>query len=293
MNDNGVIGLVSGRGPINGASSVMALGLDPRFDFSKTYWFLTALTGFDPHDASLGSAMWGEWIIDGDWAHEVDARDLPPGWDTTYFPVHSTSPNKLPEGRGSTELLAVREAYQLNPALTDWAFQLTKNLPLTDTAGMAAFRARYQGYPNAQRPPFVLKGSNLAAGTYWHGTHLTDWANRWVALWTEGKGNFVSTSTPDGGRIGALTALSRAKRVDLQRVLQLHVAMNYCMEGPGMTALESINSDTPEHPHPGMAPALDNSYKVGGQVLHELLNNWAKYGLTPPGIGAKAQPEGQ
>lgn len=279
---NGVVGLVSGRGPINGASSVMALGLDPRFDFSKAYWFLTALTGFDPADASLASVMWGEWIVDGDWAHEVDARELPAGWDTTYFPVHSTSPDHKPAARGATELLAVREAYGLNRKLADWAYRLSKDTKLGDTPAMAAYRARFAGYPAAQRPPFVLKGSNLAAGTYWHGVKRTEWANRWVKLWTDGAGNFVSTSTPDGGRIGALTALARAGRVDLQRVLQMHSAMNFSMQAPDMTTLDSVNYDTPERPHPGMAPALQNSYAVGGRVLREIVGNWEKYRDTVP-----------
>lgn len=276
MSADGVIGLVSGRGPVNGAASVMALGLDPRFDFSKTYWFLTALTGFDPHDASLGSVLWSDWIVDGDWAHEVDVRELPADWDTNYFPVHSETPDRKPAARGTTELLAVREAYALNPALADWVYQMTKTIPLPDTAGMAEYRARFTGYPNAQKPPFVLRGANLSAGTYWHGRHLTDWANRWVALWTEGKGNFVSTSTPDGGRIGALTALARAGRVDPRRILQMHAAMNFSMQAPDMTALQSVTYDTPERPHPGMAPALTNSYVVGSRVLHALLMDWPK-----------------
>ncbi len=283
MNADGVVGLVSGRGPINGASSVMALGLDPRFDFSKAYWFLTALTGFDPHDASLASVMWGEWIVDGDWAHEVDARELPQDWDTTYFPVHASSPDQKPAARGTTELLAVREAYRLNPALSDWAYRLTKDTPLADTPGMAEYRKRFAGFPNAQRPPFVLQGSNLAAGTYWHGVKRTEWANRWVKLWTDGAGNFVSTSTPDGGRIGALTALARAGKVDLQRVMQMHAAMNFSMQAPGMTALESVNYDTPGRPHPGMAPALASSYAVGSRVLRELVRNWDRYRDEIPG----------
>lgn len=287
MNANGVIGLVSGRGPVNGASSVMALGLDPRFDFSKAYWFLTALTGFDPHDASLASVMWGEWIVDGDWAHEVDARELPADWTTTYFPVHSDSPDRIPAGRGTTELLAVREAYQLNPGLSAWAYRLTKDTKIADTTAMADYRRRFAGYPNAQRPPFVLQGSNLAAGTYWHGRYRTDWANRWVGLWTGGKANFVSTSTPDGGRIGALTALSRAGRVDLQRILQMHSAMNYSMQAPDMTALESVTYDTPTRPHPGMAPALAASYAVGSQVLQALLKDWPQYSNEIPGAAKK------
>ena len=136
----------------------------------------------------------------------------------------------------------------------------------------------------------MLKGSNLVASTYWHGVKRTDWADGWVALWTGGQGNFVSTSTPDGGRIGALTALARAGKVDLQPVLQLHAAMNFSMHAPSMTALASVNYDTPKRPHPGMALALSHTYAVGGPVLHELLKNWPCYRDEIPGTAKKQIP---
>src|SRR5258707_1063746 len=36
--DGSVIAIVTGMGNSNAAASVMALGLDPRFDLSKSYW---------------------------------------------------------------------------------------------------------------------------------------------------------------------------------------------------------------------------------------------------------------
>src|ERR1700732_5463921 len=38
LNQDRVLGMVTGVGTAKAAASVMALGLDPRFDFSKTYW---------------------------------------------------------------------------------------------------------------------------------------------------------------------------------------------------------------------------------------------------------------
>jgi purine nucleoside permease len=38
------------------AASVMALGLDPRFDLTKAYWVVAGIGGVDPADVSLGSA---------------------------------------------------------------------------------------------------------------------------------------------------------------------------------------------------------------------------------------------
>ena len=85
MNKDGVLGMVTGVGTAKAAASVMALGLDPRFDLSKAYWLVAGIGGGDPADVSLGSAVWAEHVIDGDLAYEVDARDIPKDWPTGMF----------------------------------------------------------------------------------------------------------------------------------------------------------------------------------------------------------------
>ena len=45
MNKDGVLGMVTGVGTAKAAASVMALGLDPRFDFSRTYWIVAGIGG--------------------------------------------------------------------------------------------------------------------------------------------------------------------------------------------------------------------------------------------------------
>src|SRR6201996_8498208 len=92
MNDKGVLGVLTGVGTARAAASVMALGLDPRFDFSKTYWLVAGIAGGDPVDSSLGSAVWNEWVVDGDLAYEVDAREIPPDWKTGYVPLGKKVP---------------------------------------------------------------------------------------------------------------------------------------------------------------------------------------------------------
>src|ERR1700744_1301351 len=80
MNDQGVLGVLTGVGTARAAASIMALGLDPRFDRSKAYWIVAGIAGGDPQDASLGSAVWAQWVVDGDLAYEVDAREIPSQW---------------------------------------------------------------------------------------------------------------------------------------------------------------------------------------------------------------------
>ena len=54
LNKDGVMGMLTGVGTAKAAASVMAVGLDPRFDFSKTYWIVAGIGGGDPADVSLG-----------------------------------------------------------------------------------------------------------------------------------------------------------------------------------------------------------------------------------------------
>ncbi|MEQ8514490.1 MAG: purine nucleoside permease, partial [Chromatocurvus sp.] len=206
--ETGLLVMVTGIGTAKAASSVMMLGMDPRFDVSEAYWLVAGIAGFDPDDASIGSAAWAEYLVDGDLAHEIDAREMPGDWEYGYFARYTGGPfdPERPEPTG--------EMFRLNPVLTDWAFQLTRDIELPDDEALAETRALYTGHPNAQKPPFVLKGDHLAALTFWHGKILNDWANDWVDYWTDGKGEFVSSAMEDTGTLQAITYLDNAGRAD-------------------------------------------------------------------------------
>lgn len=161
-NGKGLIAIVTGEGKSNAASSIMALGTDPRFDLTKAYWLVAGIAGIDPEDGSLASAAWAEWVVDGDLANEIDSREIPPSWPYGYFPQGSGAPNVKPPPTTFFNMV-----YHLNPSLVEWAYQLTKNIQLDDSPSLAKYRAQYDGYPNAQKPPFVLKGDDLAADTFW------------------------------------------------------------------------------------------------------------------------------
>src|SRR5437899_216837 len=120
MNSQGVLGVVTGVGTAKAAATIMALGLDPRFDLRKAYWLVAGIAGIDPADGSLGSAAWAEWVVDGDLAYEIDAREIPADWKTGYVPLRKSKPYELPR-RVPDE----GEVYHLNAGLVDWAYVLT------------------------------------------------------------------------------------------------------------------------------------------------------------------------
>ena len=268
-NSQGVLGMVTGIGTARAAASVMALGMDPRFDLSEAYWLVAGISGVDPEDASVGSAAWAEWVVDGDLSHEIDAREIPSDWETGYIPLRLTEPYEQPIPENDE---GVR--YRLNKELVDWAYETTKDLDLGDNETIEAFRNLYSGYPNAQKPPFVLKGDQLAAMTYWHGEKMNQWANDWVKYWSEGKGNFVTSAMEDTGTLQSLSFLAQSGKVDLDKVLVLRTASNYVMQYPGITAAESLSGEKLKGKgYTAYIPSLESAYLVGSTVVREWVEN--------------------
>ena len=269
----GTIGIVAGTTG-RASTQIMALVLSGKFDFSKTYWVVNGIAGVNPALASIGSAAWARYVIDGDVAYEIDAREADPSWPYAISPIGSTVPNEKPKRQG-WEPDAM--AYPLNASLVEWAYGLTKDTAIPDTDGMKAYRATYVGFPNAQKPPFVLYGETFGSSRYWHGKALTQWAVDWTRLWTDGKGEFAMSDMEDQGFAAALTRLAKMGRVDFSRVLFLRTGSNYCMQAPRQDVNKSLHAE-----YAGFVPSLEAAYRVGSRVTHELAAHWDRYADTPP-----------
>lgn len=272
--DSQILGMVTGIGNIQSASATMALGLDPRFDLSHAYFLVAGIAGIDPHDASIGSAAWARFLVDGDLAHEIDPREIPAGWKTGYFPRNRKGPGDPAAPNPAGEMV------EINPALRDWAYALTRDMVLLDDPAIATERARFTGYPMAQRPPFVLKGDNVAALTFWHGTLMTDWANDWVRYWTGGRGEFVTSAMEETGTYQSILYLDRIGRVDKRRFLVLRAGSNYTMPPPGVSAADYLLREN--EGYAGLHAAVENLYRVGSKVVDALTAQWDRYRTTPP-----------
>jgi purine nucleoside permease len=278
MNKDGVLGMVTGVATAKSAASVMALGLDPRFDLSKAYWVVAGIGGGDPADVSLGSAVWADHVIDGDLAFEIDARQIPEGWTTGYVPLRKETPYEQPV-RSELE----GEVYTLNAALVRWAFQLTRDVALADSDVLRKARARFAGFPNAVRAPFVARGDTMSASTFWHGSKMEDWANAWTKYYTGGKGNYMVAAMEDSGTLQALTFLSRAGRVDLQRVLVLRTVSNYDREAPGTAPADSLKGMVFGN-YSAYLPALGAAEIVGDKVVHDIVEHWGERAALIPKV---------
>jgi purine nucleoside permease len=270
MNKDGVLGMLTGVATAKAAASVMALGLDPRFDLTNAYWVIAGIGGGDPADVSLGSAVWANHVIDGDIGYEIDAREIPADWPTGFVPLRKAIPYEQP-----VKAQLDGEAYTLNQELAAWAYQLTKDVPLADSEEMQVSRARYTGFPNAMRPPFVTRGDTLSAGTFWHGTRMDEWANEWTRYYTGGQGNYMIAGMEDTGTLQALTFLDQAGRADLKRVLVLRTVSNYDREAPGLTPAESLKNMAGGK-YAAYLPALEAAERVGDKVVRDIVEHWAE-----------------
>jgi len=267
-----VLGIVTGMTLANAGPSMMALGLDPRFDFTHAYFLVAGIAGVDPKLASIGSAAWASFVI-GDISRQIDSREAPADWPYGLFVIGSHEPNTLPAKPDRSDL------YELNAGLAHWAFLQTKDIKIPDNAAMAESRAAWVGseYPDAAKAPMVFEGDSFASDTYWHGKVMTQYARDWVKLWTGGKGTFAMTNMEDSAIAEAMLRLDRLHKVDYKRLMVLRVGSNYSMQRPGRTAIESVTSPYIK------STAFEATWLVGSAVVHELTEKWSLYRDHLPG----------
>jgi purine nucleoside permease len=277
-NAQGLYGMVWGSpGTMVGgvAEQLMSLLVDPRFDFTKTYWLFTGISGVDPQVASVGSAAWSRWVVQGDTLREFDDREVPQ-WPYGLFAIGAKAPNTLPDNpdsfAGYTDAGKLAMSVKLNQGLAQWAFNRTKDVPIPDNPALQKARAEWKGFPNAQKPPFVLMGETLGSVRYWHGPSRTQWARDWVKLWTGGKGRFAMTNMESQSMAGAMAIAARQGLVDPGRVLVLRTASNPSTPPPGVSLTASVGDEGP-----GQLVAFEANYRVGAPVVHELLEHWRTY----------------
>lgn len=224
--------------------------------------------------ASVGSAAWARWVVQGDTLREFDDREIPAGWPYGLFAIGAGEPNRLPHDAnsfgGMTEVGTLGMALKLNRGLADWAYDLTKAVEIPDTPVLQKERAAWKGFSNAQRPPSVLMGETLGSTRYWHGAGRTRWAEDWVKLWTGGEGVFAMTNMESQSLAGAMNVAAKAGLVDLQRMLVLRTASNPSQPPPGVSATATVGDEGP-----GQIAAYEANYRVGDPVVRELLRHWA------------------
>ncbi len=269
LSETGILGIVTGVGVSRAAASVMALGLDPRFDLTEAHILISGIGGINPARGSLGSVVLPEYIVDGTLAHELDAREIPTNWPDGFVPIGKSTPYEQPLAHrfnGDDGIV-----FQLNPDLIARACELTRATELLDTPEMAARRQQFAPAETAHQPPGVLRGDELASSTFWHGRLLSQRARAWVDYQTEGRGSYALTAMEDHGILQSLRFLVNAGRVDFNRILIVRAASNFDQQRLGISAAESL-AETKVATYSAYLPALENAWRVGRAILSVLVD---------------------
>ena len=113
----------------------------------------------------------------------------------------------------------------------------------------------------------------MSSSTFWHGERLDEWANAWTKYYTGGARNYIIVAMEDTGTMQALTFLSQAGRVDLNRVLVLRTVSNYDRQPPGTSAADALKGMVGGN-YPAYIQSLETAETAGDKVLRERVGNW-------------------
>ena len=275
-NADAVCQMTTGMGHANAAASTMAVLYSGLFDFRKTYFVIAGIAGIDPQRGTIGSAAWARFAVDSGIAHEIDAREMPRGWQDGYFGVMTDSPSAVPKFEYHTEV------YRLDEALLQRALTLSRSVALEDSDDVAAYRRHYSA-PPATQPPAVIQCDTLSGDTWWTGKRLGEHARRWTRLLTDGKGVYCTTQEEDNATLGSLTRAAHSGLLDLRRVAILRSGSDFDRPYAHQGVLDGLRAQLAL---PGtLRIAMDNLVRAGMPLVAEIVRHWDQWqGGVPAAI---------
>jgi len=259
--------MTTGMGHTNAAASLMALTFSDKFDLRRTYFMIAGIAGIDPIQGTVGSAAWAKYLVDFGIQWELDAREKPDSWPSGFLGINTKSPSEKPPLDYRTEV------FQLNPALADAAFALSKNVVLSDSAEAQAARAKFS-YAPANRPPKVIQCDTLAGDTWWSGKYIGERARDWTKLLTDGKGTYCTTQQEDNATYEALKRAASAHKVDLNRVAAVRAGSDFDRPYEGQSASDNLLNYAAQG---GFAPAIENLYRAGNPLVQDIATHWSEW----------------
>jgi purine nucleoside permease len=266
--------MTTGMGHANAAASMMAVLYSGTFDLRKTYLIVAGIAGVDPKRGTIGSAAWARYLVDSGIAHEIDAREMPQGWQDGFFGILTDGPAQVPSFDYRTEV------FRLDEALLQKALLLSKAARLEDSEDLRAYRQHYPAAP-ANQPPAVIQCDTLTADTWWSGNRLGEYARRWTALLTDGKGVYCTSQQEDNATLNVLTRGSQSGLVDLKRVAVLRSASDFDRPYPGQSVLASLQAQR-ALPDAVRVSAV-NLVHTGMPLVEAIVQHWDSWQQGVPG----------
>jgi len=275
---DGVCEVTTGMGHANAAASIMAVQLSGLFDLRKTYFLVAGIAGIDPAQGTLGSAAWARYVVDTGIAHEIDARELPSGWQDGYFGVLTDAPGQKPQFDYKTEV------FRLDEGLLQKALELSQHVILQDSDDARNYRQHYSE-PAARNPPQVIQCDTASGDTWWAGRRLGEHARSWTKLLTDGKGVYCTTQQEDNATLNALTRGAEAGLVDLKRVAVLRSGSDFDRPYPHQPVIDSMLA---QRKLAGAARiSAENLVLAGMPVVTDIVQHWDRWQIGVPGASTK------
>lgn len=276
-----VLIICTGMGTSEAGLSLLALGLDPRFDLRHAYWIVAATAGIDPSAGTLGSVIWVGDVVDTDWTLRIDDRDVPADWPTGTLPRGRSTPYEQPATIDRDHVV-----FALNKGLRTWAYALTRRETLPDSPALQAARAPYARFPAAAQPPAVGIGDEATGMSLDYGPRIQDHYRQWVQYWT-GRRQYAVKAMEDSGLAAALVRLHALGRADPERLLVLRAGSEFTVPAQPQDPVAELRDDLAKssafEASPGRYAALASAHQVANRIVDAIVRGWATYRDRTPG----------
>jgi purine nucleoside permease len=240
-NRDGLCVLTTGMGKSNAAATLSAVLDSSRFDFRAAYFLSAGIAGTPPDNGTLGFAAWARWVVDYDLGHHLLTEEAP---DVPY---------------GYQEMDAESAVFRLDDDLVDLAYELTRDVALTDSEVSREVRTHYPGQEGVT--PYVTVCDTVTGDNYWSGPGQSARAQHITDLRTDGQGDYCTTQMEDNA-----TATALERRGYLDRYLNLRTASNFDQPYPGQTVAQHLDTSSG-----AFSTSVQNAYLVGSVVVDHLL----------------------
>ncbi|GAA6170100.1 hypothetical protein NBRC116591_39130 [Sessilibacter corallicola] len=244
-NSNGICGAVLGMGKVASASSMQAILLNERFDFSDAYFIFSGVAGTPPSKGTIGDVSIGTYVVDYDLGHRWASDE-----------VKSGAPLFTP--RNGYE--AIR-CYKMPEHLVSFAKKATEKMILADSPDAKAYRLRYPD-KEARRAPKIIYGSHFTGDTFFHGPGLSNEAQYMSELYRVD--DYVITEMEASGLMQVLVRHGFA-----DKAISLRAAVNFDQGHPKESTLAHLDP-APGETAGGFDQALQNMHAVGLELINGL-----------------------
>ncbi|ETW74951.1 hypothetical protein HETIRDRAFT_332014 [Heterobasidion irregulare TC 32-1] len=266
--DGSVCQVVTGEAEINAAATITALTLSPHFDLRSTYFLIAGTAGVNPKVTTIGSVTFARYAVQVTLQYEIDARELPPGFTTGYFPQGSDSPNEYPQDIYGTEV------FEVNDRLRSLAVGFARTATLNDSRDAVAYRAKYAHdkiYASAAKKPSIVECDTATSDVYWTGALLSEAFENTMRLFTNGTGVYCTAQQEDNATLEALLRSSLHNLTDFSRIIVMRTASDFDRPYIGGSVIDNLLDE-----NQGYEPALRNIYLAGVKVVEGILKEWTK-----------------